>query len=197
MSELLLLSGGIDSIAVAAWKKPSLCLTVDYGQRAASAEIHASAQVCKALGLRHEVLSASISSLAAGDMSRHAASQHSPHSEFWPYRNQYLATLASMCAIKHGCDTVLIGSVSTDSRHKDGTLHFVEGMDALLRWQEGGVRFVAPAISMTSGQLVRESSIESSILAWAHSCHVGELACGRCRGCEKHSEVMQSLGFQR
>jgi len=47
MSDLLLLSGGIDSVAIAAWKRPEICLTIDYGQRSARAEIRSSMQVCK------------------------------------------------------------------------------------------------------------------------------------------------------
>lgn len=174
-----------------------MCLTIDYGQKAATAEIVASEQICKALQLPHAVLTAQIATVSAGDMSDQVPSQHSLHSEFWPFRNQYLVTLAAMYSIKCDCSRVLIGTVASDCRHKDGTQHFVEGMDRLLRVQEGGIGFAAPAILMTSVELVRKSSIGSSVLAWAHSCHVGKLACGRCRGCIKHSEVMQSLGLPR
>lgn len=197
MSDLLLLSGGIDSIAIAAWLRPAKCLTIDYGQKAATAEIVASEQACKALHLDHTVLTAPISDVGTGDMSDSGTSEHSVHSEFWPFRNQYLVTLAAMYSIKHGYNRVLIGTVATDCRHKDGTHQFVSDMDNLLRAQEGAIRFAAPAISMTSVELVRQSRVVSSILAWAHSCHVGRLACGRCRGCVKHSEIMQTFGIQR
>ena len=33
----LLLSGGMDSIALAFWKRPEIAITIDYGQRAAEA----------------------------------------------------------------------------------------------------------------------------------------------------------------
>jgi 7-cyano-7-deazaguanine synthase len=33
------------------------------------------------------------------------------------------------------------------------------------------------------------------VLAWAHSCHTGVLACGRCRGCVKHYETWRELGW--
>jgi 7-cyano-7-deazaguanine synthase len=174
-----------------------MSLTIDYGQKAARAEIAASKQACNALNLPHAVLIAQIGSVAAGDMSDQAASQHSANSEFWPFRNQYLVTLAAMYSIKHGYSRILIGTVATDCRHKDGTQRFVEISDRLLSEQEGGIRLAAPAISMTSTELVRQSKIEFSVLGWAHSCHIGQLACGCCRGCIKHSEVMQSLELQR
>lgn len=193
MSDLLLLSGGIDSTAVAAWQRPSVCLTVDYGQRTAAAEIRASRQVCKDLGLHHELLTARIPDLGAGDMAGQECSIHSPHSEFWPFRNQYLITLGAMSAMKHVCSRVLIGTVSTDKRHMDGSVGFVESIDQMLALQEGAIRLVAPALSMTSAELVIASAIPRGILGWSHSCHVGDLACGRCRGCQKHVEVMEAL----
>lgn len=197
MSDLLLLSGGIDSIAVAAWCRPALCLTIDYGQRPAVAEIQASQQICSALGLNHQLLSLPTSHLGCGDLSGKDPSLLSSHSEFWPFRNQYLLTLGVMIAAKVGCTRVLIGTVLTDQRHRDGDPAFIEAIDHLVRFQEGGLRISAPAAALTSGELVRRSGIVSDVLAWAHSCHVGNLACGQCRGCQKHSEVMETLGWPR
>lgn len=197
MSDLLLLSGGIDSTAIAAWLQPAVCLTVDYGQRSATAEIRASEQVCKDLCLHHEVLTARIADLGAGDMSGETTSSHSVHSEFWPFRNQYLITLGAMLAIKQGCERVLIGTVVTDQRHLDGSQQFIETLDRVLAVQEGAVRLIAPASSLTSAELVRMSKIAPATLGWAHSCHIGDLACGQCRGCQKHSEVMVELGWPR
>lgn len=197
MSDLLLLSGGIDSVAIAAWRRPAICLTVDYGQRAAGAEICASGQVCKELSLRHEILTARIPDLGAGDMSDQDASLHSEHSEFWPFRNQYLITLGAMVAIKHGCDSVLIGTVATDKRHMDGSHEFITSLDQTLTLQESNIRLAAPAASMTSAELVCHSRISDGVLGWSHSCHTGDFACGRCRGCQKHSEVMAELGWSR
>jgi 7-cyano-7-deazaguanine synthase len=197
MSDLLLLSGGIDSAAIAAWLRPALCVTIDDGQRAANAEIQASAQICKDLGLRHETLSARIPQLGAGDMSGGETSKHSAHSEFWPFRNQYLITLAAMSAMAYQCDRVLIGTVVTDQRHLDGSPAFTENLDRLLALQEGGVRLYTPAASMTTAGLVHRSQISASVLGGSHSCHTGNVACGRCRGCQKHSEVMEELGWQR
>ena len=51
MSAVLLLSGGMDSTALAAWKRPSACVTVDYGQQAAAAELKAATLVGELLGL--------------------------------------------------------------------------------------------------------------------------------------------------
>ncbi len=195
MSELLLLSGGIDSIALAAWKRPSLCLTIDYGQAAAKAEIQASAQVCIELGLKHLVLDAAIAGIGSGIMAGHSRSPHSAHSEFWPFRNQYLVTIASMVALQRSCRTVLIGTVVTDQRHKDGSPEFLHHLREAISMQEGGVRLEAPAAELTSEELVRRSKVVPSVLAWSHSCHVSCIACGDCPGCNKHSSVMRDIGL--
>lgn len=197
MSDLLLLSGGIDSAALASWFRPDVCLTIDYGQRAAAAEIQASRQICADLSLRHEVLTVHIPSLGAGDMAGTAPTMHSANSEFWPFRNQYLITLGAMAAVKYACKRVLIGTVSTDDRHADGSVQFIETMDTLLALQEGEIRLAAPAKHLTTAQLVKQSRLPQAILGWTHSCHTSALACGNCRGCDKHSDVMAELGWSR
>lgn len=195
MSELLLLSGGIDSIALAAWKRPSVCLTIDYGQAAAKAELQASAQICRDLGLRHMVFDAAIQGLGSGRMAGESQSPYSQHSEFWPFRNQYLVTIAGMAALKSGCTTILLGTVVTDQRHKDGSPLFLHHLRQTILLQEGELNLEAPGAELTSEELVRRSGVSPSVLAWAHSCHTACLACGDCPGCYKHSGVMATLGW--
>jgi 7-cyano-7-deazaguanine synthase len=125
------------------------------------------------------------------------SSTHSANSEFWPFRNQYLITLAGAMALGHACVTVLVGTVVTDSRHRDGTPQFLTMIAELMMMQEGSIAVVAPAQAYTSAELVRRSGVSLSVLGWAHSCHLGNLACGQCRGCQKHSEVMAELGIER
>lgn len=62
-----------------------------------------------------------------------------------------------------------------------------------MEMQEGGIRVTAPAIRMSTVELVRASGVPREILAWAHSCHTGPLACGDCRGCHKHFQVTEQL----
>lgn len=197
MSELLLLSGGIDSIALAAWRRPAVCLTVHYGQRPALAEIRSSERVCQELGLHHEILDIPLRSIGSGLL---AGLEHVPAStnpEFWPFRNQFLITLGAMAAMRHCLNKVVIGTVRSDRRHKDGSVQFVEAMGDLLALQEGSIALEAPAMHLSSTELVRTSGVTVELLGWAHSCHTAEMACGQCPGCNKHSEIMQALGLNR
>src|SRR5690606_2214608 len=137
MKTALLLSGGMDSIALAWWKRPELAFTVDYGQIAAPAEVAASAAICRALKIPHEVLRIDARSFGSGDMAGKHADKSAPASDWWPYRNQLLVTLVAMKAITMGVGRLWLGTVSSDSIHKDGTPQFFRQISKLLSLQEG------------------------------------------------------------
>ena len=121
------------------------------------------------------------------------ASVHAPATDWWPYRNQLLVTLAAMKSIGLGVTHLLIGTVKSDGSHRDGTPTFVAAISNVLALQEGGLRVEAPAIDMTTAELARESGVPAGALAWAHSCHKADVACGNCRGCNKYFEVLREL----
>lgn len=196
MKSAILLSGGMDSIALAYWKRPALAITIDYGQLSAEAEIRAASAVCEVLKISHEVIRVDCSSLGSGDLAGRPPSTIAPVSEWWPYRNQMLITIAAMRAVMLGIECLHIGTVASDSVHADGSEPFIDAMRILLQLQEGGMGLEAPAIRMTSSELIKVSGVTPEILAFAHSCHVAEYACGRCRGCCKHYETMEALGLE-
>lgn len=194
MKTAILLSGGMDSIALTYWQRPGIAITVDYGQRAAPAEIRAASAVSEALNLDHHVISVDLRALGSGDMAGAAAASIAPVSEWWPYRNQMLVTLAAMKGVTLGVERLLIGTLRTDGVHADGRPAFVEAIDSLLRLQEGSIAVAAPAIGLSAVELIQTSAAPMELLAWAHSCHVSEFSCGLCRGCRKHYETMAELG---
>ncbi|TXH03064.1 MAG: 7-cyano-7-deazaguanine synthase [Nevskiaceae bacterium] len=191
----LLLSGGMDSISIAWWKRPDWAVTIDYGQNVAFAERTAAIQICKELGIAHDVISVDCSLLGSGDMAGTAPNSRAATSDWWPYRNQLIITLACMSAISRDVQTLYIGTVKSDGEnHHDGTTDFVRQMDSLVASQEGGLRVIAPAIEHTTAELVKIASVPPSLLAWAHSCHKADIACGRCRGCYKYLATFRELG---
>lgn len=193
MSTAILLSGGMDSISIAYWLRPEFALTIDYGQRSAVGEMRAATHVTQILGISHEVLRLDCSSLGSGDLAGTPPHPNAPVREWWPYRNQLLVTIGAMMGMKLGIRNLLIGSVKSDSIHADGTSTFYEAVNSLLALQEGEMHVLAPAIDLTTTELIRTSEIPLSLLAWAHSCHTGEFACGHCRGCQKHMNVTEEL----
>jgi 7-cyano-7-deazaguanine synthase len=183
----------MDSIALAWWKRPRFAITIDYGQLPASAEVSAAASVCAVLGIEHHVLQIDCRPLGSGDMAGCAPNPHAPGSDWWPYRNQMLVTFAAMRAIHLGANELMLGTVASDGSHRDGTARFVAQMSALLSMQEGGMTLAAPAIRMSTVDLILRSGIPQSQLAWAHSCHKANVPCGNCRGCNKYSHTLEAL----
>lgn len=195
MIDLLLLSGGIDSAALAAWKRPDRCLFVDYGQAPAAGERRAARQVASALNLPLDELHVDCSpvgsGLLAGGQSDRRPAGGQPSPEWWPFRNQLLVTLAAAHAVHVGAATVIAGSVAPDGqRHVDGTPAFYHQLDSLVAMQEGSVRVSAPAADLQPVDLLERSSVTDAVLGWTHSCHVDDLACGTCPGCVKRRDLL-------
>ncbi|HAS1239423.1 7-cyano-7-deazaguanine synthase [Enterobacter cloacae] len=195
MKNGLLLSGGMDSVALAWWKKPDMAFTLNYGQLAAQAEIDASKIICQQLQIPHQVIEIDCRQLGSGDMAGCKPDHLAPASDWWPYRNQMLVTLAAMKAISFGITHLWLGTVKSDGIHIDGTPEFMSAISHLLSIQEGGIVVEAPAIELTTSELVRKSGTPANLLAWAHSCHKSHIACGHCRGCNKYMEVFHEVGY--
>ena len=191
----ILISGGIDSVALTYWKRPEVAFTLDYGQASAGAELRAARKIAELLCIDHHILRVNCSNLGSGVMAGGKPMESSPSPEWWPFRNQLLATLAGMKAIQMGISELMFGCVKTDGFHMDGTREFYDQINGLVSMQEGGIKISVPAIDMESAELVKKSGIDISMLAWAHSCHVSDFACGDCRGCYKHQTTMQKLGY--
>lgn len=196
---LLLFSGGLDSTALAAIYRPALLLFVDYGQRPADLERRASRKVASLLGLTLVEVTLGIRAFGSGLLREDGGTQPSaaPSPEWWPYRNQFLATAGAAVALQHELTTVLVGSVAPDGeRHLDGTPEFYERLDALVRYQEGTIKVIAPAIGSTTEDLLRASELDEQVLGWTASCHRSNLPCGQCPGCWKRVQVLASYGIE-
>lgn len=193
MSTALLLSGGIDSTALAYWHRPELAYTVSYGQAAAAAEIDAACAVCKDIGCRHIVLTLKMDRLGCGIMAGHTASDISPNEEWWPFRNQFLLTVVGMHAVQQRVDQLLIGTVKGDSRHADGSRRFVDAINDLMSRQEGGLKVCAPALKLTTQGLIAKTKLPSTVLLRTHSCHRGNTHCCNCPGCQKRLDIFRDL----
>ncbi|WP_377042066.1 7-cyano-7-deazaguanine synthase [Mycolicibacterium llatzerense] len=198
MSErsVLLLSGGLDSTALAALHRPAQCVVVDYGQRCATAETQAATAVAKALRLPVRTLAIDLRDIGAGLLHSDEPIAGAPSREWWPYRNQLLVTVAAAVALREHLDTVLIGSVRSDgARHVDGTTAFYESLDQLVSMQEGSIRVCAPALHDTTAELITRSGLGEDVLGWTVSCHRANFPCGTCPGCHKRTEVLAQVGI--
>lgn len=193
MTTLLLLSGGLDSTAVAAMTRPDHCLTIDYGHIAAEAEQRAATQVARELHLDATTIRVQAGAIGAGLMAKDPQTgiPDGIAPEWWPFRNQLLITLAAAWGVTRGVTTIMLGTVANDSaRHRDGTEEFRHAINALVSLQEGGIRVIAPAAHLSATELLRVSEVPERVLAWTHSCHRANLPCTHCPGCIKRAETL-------
>lgn len=188
---VVLLSGGLDSSALAAILRPALTVFVDYGQLPGKAEERAAGAVARHLGLAFVTVRLSLTDLGGGLMFDDTPLPDSPSPEWWPYRNQFLATAGAALALRHGLTRVALASVKGDGdRHVDGSASFYAQLSSLMSMQEGNVEVVAPAIQLTTVDLLRHAAAERSLLGWTVSCHRANEPCGSCPGCWKRELVL-------
>ena len=193
----ILLSGGLDSICLAYWFRNDIevAITIDYGQNAAKAELTASKEVCKQLSIHHEIVTVDCRSLGVGEMIGDYSLPVASSPEWWPYRNQLLITLAAMKLARFKVNELIFGTVRSDAKHIDGTKHFFNSIDELVKMQELGLTISTPGRRYTTRGLIRASNIPEELLLWAHSCHVSNHPCGQCNGCLKYVESVSRQIF--
>ena len=196
MTQLLLLSGGIESISLAYMLRPKFAITIDYGQICAEKEIAVSKKIATELNISHSIIHVDCKYLGTGTLANSKQKPTSPTPEWWPFRNQLLITLAGMKATQLEVNEVVIGTIKSDDPHCDGTAAFIETMSSLLIMQEGNLKLTAPGQKLESLELIQRSKIPISLLRWAHSCHTSNNACGQCRGCYKYQKIFEELNCQ-
>lgn len=194
--QVLLFSGGLDSTALAVLLRPNHLLTIDYGQVSAQGEIRAASAISSKLEIPHDVVRCDCAAVGSGLLAGKDPDPVAPVSEWWPFRNQLLITLAGAWALPRGYTELIVGSVSGDDTHADGSASFYDRAGKLMEMQEGGLRVLAPALSKTSTALLEEAQIPNGILGFTHSCHRSDWACGLCPGCLKRSEVLEKANQQ-
>lgn len=195
VKKAVLLSGGIDSICLAYGIRPEIAYSIDYGQTVAEREIYVSNFICEHLRIQHEVIKVDCKSLGSGILANSSSLEFSPSEEWWPFRNQLLITLACMKAIKDGVNEIYLGSVKSDDYHKDGTTEFYKLVNDLVYYQEGNIKIYCPSLNYYSHELVNFYKVPIELLTIAHSCHISNLACGKCSGCLKQLRVRHELGI--
>ena len=107
-----------------------------------------------------------------------------------------LITLAAMAFEGRDLNEIIIGTVLSDQVHNDGTEDFLNAMDEVLRVQNSNLSLLAPAVRMTTMELVLSSRVSRDLLGWTFSCHRASVACGACRGCKKTMELFEKLETQ-
>ena len=187
---VLLLSGGVESTCLAWWLRPSMTITVDYGQVTASAEVDTSRRISDYIGAEHHVLRAREEFIEKGLLVGSESAFSQQHPEFWLFRNQFIVTCALMYIYPEQYVDVAIGTVLSDSKFGDGTKEFLDAINTLVSIQADNVKLIAPAAHLTSHQLVAHVGLPRQLAGLTFSCHTSPLPCGDCPGCRKNRDIL-------
>lgn len=206
MTAIVLLSGGLDSgTALAMWRQRArgvvLALTVDYGQRAAAAEL----RVSRALAERFSVAWQAVELPWLGELARRAGSalvvgggelprrtiaapgDASSAAAVWvPARNVVLLAVAAAHAEAHAAESVVTGFNREEAAtFADNTPEFVAAMNAALGLgTRSGVEVVSPTQHLTKSEIVAAARSNGLQREDFWSCYGGGVApCGGCESC--------------
>lgn len=169
MSNLILLSGGMDSTLCLQQNGAALCLFVNYGQRSSHQEHEFAVSIAGHYGA--QLLTKDIPNL---DLVNVVACG----------RNAVLLSLGAAVAQSRSIDTVIIGCNAGDAeRFPDCRPPFIQSMDAALS-AAYGVRVIAPMIAMSKKEIVAAASAAGIPQTW--TCYTPTTSgdqCGECYAC--------------
>lgn len=175
---ILLLSGGMDSVAILSVFRPKVCLFVDYRQPAAEAEYKASKFFASHYNSTLFRIKMNLTDTSAQDLSF-------SDELYFPFRNQLLITIAGYYAAKIKERKILIGSTHSDKHFKDNDVSFVEKINDLMKFQDANISLVAPAINHDSIEYFQNAKISEPLYHHLHSCNFSNDPCGTCSSCIK------------
>lgn len=192
-SALVLLSGGVDSIALCRWVLASpvynlaACLTVDYGQPAADEESSTAARWCYLNGVAHLIRSAQDLDSSALQVGGETGPR------VVPGRNAFLLALAVNVAPRVEANVVMLGATGSDRvAYPDCRGGFFRELSEVFR-KAYGVEVKAPLQGMEKSEVVSYLSPEDRALSFSCYTPAGRMRhCGRCRSCLERAEALGS-----
>ncbi|MGB9802612.1 7-cyano-7-deazaguanine synthase QueC [Desulfofundulus sp.] len=218
MKSIVLLSGGLDSTVSMAQAlregRVELCLTMDYGQRAASREIAAASALAAYYKLAHRVIQLpflgevttsalvnrekTIPELTEEDLNDTRKTTATATAVWVPNRNGLFINIAASFAEALGCEQVVTGFNREEAvTFPDNSLDFLEAINGSLRYSTvSGVRVVSYTARLNKAEIVQlgERLKVPWHLIW--SCYYdGETMCGRCESCRRLNRAMNAAGL--
>ncbi|MBI2933256.1 MAG: 7-cyano-7-deazaguanine synthase QueC [Planctomycetes bacterium] len=209
MKCVALLSGGLDSTVAFALKAKEtiLALTFDYGQRAASREIHAARAIADHYGVGHRVIelpwlaavtkSALVDhsmSLPSPDLRDRRAVRESAKVVWVPNRNGAMINIAASLAESMGADTILAGfNKEEGATFPDNTPAYLAAATRALWYSTANhVKVAGPTARWDKKRIVREGRRIGAPLDLIWPCYEGEAEwCRRCESCLRSLRALE------
>lgn len=206
---VVLLSGGMDSVAALYWARRERgvagAVSFRYGAKHNDREIPLAAWHCRELGVPHRVVGLDfIGELFVSDLLRGGGDVPDGHYEdatmrrtVVPFRNGIMLAVAGGYAESIGADAVVIGAHAGDHAiYPDCRDGFMAAMGEALRLGTyAGVALLRPFIGMDKAGIVRVGASLGVDFSRTWSCYRGEEThCGRCGTCVERREAFAVAG---
>lgn len=216
-SAVVLLSAGLDSTFNLFKARENfeikLALTFNYGQRAASREMGRAADLCRQLGIRHQVIELpwfkdfTRTSLVTGrDIPVGAAvgiddrtkSMSTAKSVWVPNRNGILLNIAAGFAEGLEADFVIPGfNIEEASTFPDNSQDFLDSLDNAWKFSTNArVKTMCLSTGLNKTQIVAEGIQLKLPFAKLWPCYLdGAEWCGGCESCQRYKRALEANGL--
>lgn len=216
-TSIVLLSGGLDSLASFAWAEEEsdivIAITFNYGQRAAEKEIESARRICAAREVKHLVVdiplygnlkslalldkNVSLPQLAEGDLDNLNVTVSSAKAVWVPNRNGVFLNVAAAYAEDLLANWMIVGFNKEEGRtFPDNSEAFVDAVNKSLKFStDSKVSVQAPMSGRTKTEIV-EWLVERDVdLTYLWSCYLGsEKMCGVCESCLRCRRALKEGG---
>ncbi|HCU25379.1 MAG TPA: 7-cyano-7-deazaguanine synthase QueC [Deltaproteobacteria bacterium] len=213
-----LLSGGLDSTvsAFAALKQGpvGIALVMDYGQRAAKAEIRAAQKIAKRLDAECRVIDLPflkqvtktalvmndkiIPQLKMSKLDERSATEKSAQDVWVPNRNGLLLNIAAAVAEGEAFSHIVVGfNAEEAATFPDNSANFVERIERCFELStRGKIQVFAPTLGVNKTEIVRLGLELDVPFEDIYSCYQGrKRQCGRCESCLRSMRAFQNAGI--
>ena len=210
-----LLSSGLDSTVALKQALDTfdsvICLTFDYGQRAASIEIENAAAICRKAGCEHHVIplpwykdfggaltgEEELPTPSMTELDDAVKSDETARSVWVPARNMVFLSIAASFAEEHELEHIVVGFDAEEAAtFPDNSPEFIELFDKAMEYGTlNHPRIFAPLKDMDKEDIVRLGLETGAPMEYSWSCYTaGPVPCGECESCMRRKRAFSSVG---
>lgn len=193
MKSIILLSGGLDSLACLAITRQKynceLAITFDYGQKALDKEIEASKKICDFYNVEHKIIKLDFLkeiTQTALVSDKEVPQDYDMKAVWVPNRNGLFLNIAGSFADSYGYNYIIIGANKEEGKtFPDNTLEFAKRVEAEFEFSTLiQPKILIPLIDMDKEEIVKTVIDLKAPLELVHSCYLGgDKNCGKCESC--------------
>ena len=199
---LVLCSGGIDSVTVAAWLRHELwgvhLLHVNYGQVMAATEMNSVINCAKQMGFAPPVLMDVGKIGAWGGGATVERGDAGAEGEHFPHRNLFLIGMGAIVAASLGAEAVALGIIASKTAYyADCRQEFLQTCKATLQTLSPPLEMLTPFDAKSKIDVVKLALNLSVPLNSTFSCNCrAGRHCWECTGCRERQDAFEALAIQ-